>query len=464
MEQSTKPTPAALVQAQRAFFRSGATRSLKFRRKQLRLLGELLESHADQLLEALRLDMGKPATEAHFSEIGNTLHEVEKALANLEDWAAPRKVSTPLIHAPSSAWIQPEPYGVTTVIAPWNYPVSLLLIPAIGAIAAGNTVILKPSTYVPHTIACLTDIINLNFPPEYLHLSVGGRAHTTALLQEKLDYIFFTGSPMVGRIVMRAAAEHLTPLTLELGGKSPAILHQDASMQGSIRRLVWGKFFNAGQTCVAPDYLLVHRRKYKRALEMIQAQLEAFFGTDPRNSPDFARIVNDRHFSRLEALIPEEVVCGGISDASSRYIAPTVVDLGDDPKSTLMEDEIFGPILPIIPYDTLDEALNFINARPKPLALYLFSQSQKVQERVMRETSSGGMVMNDVVVHLSLTELPFGGVGESGMGQYHGQHSFDTFSHLKSVLKKNFLLDPAIRYAPYKRDINVVRSLYDWFG
>jgi aldehyde dehydrogenase (NAD+) len=454
----------SLFQQQQQFFRSGATRPLAARSEQLTVLRRAVEAFEGRLLDALATDLRKPRTEAYLSEIGLIYEEIDHALKQLEGWMKPQRVKTPWLQAPASSFIQAEPYGTVAIIAPWNYPVMLLLEPLVGALAAGNTVILKPSEYVPATSATLAAMVEEFFDPQWVSLMEGAVEETQALLALPLDYLFFTGSTPVGKIVMRAAAEHLTPVTLELGGKSPAIIDRRSDLNLSIRRVIWGKFFNLGQTCVAPDYLLVPHEDKAAAFDLMRKHLLDLYGPDPQQSPDLARIVNQRHFERLQGLISGEVVIGGQADQDDLYLAPTVIDVTDPDAHPAMQEEIFGPILPVISYKTLEEAIQFVNDRPKPLALYFFSTSSRHQERVLQETSSGGVCLNDAIVHLSTTSLPFGGVGPSGMGNYHGKASFDTFSHAKSVMKRSFLFDPAIRYPPYKTAMGLLKGAMKWLG
>jgi acyl-CoA reductase-like NAD-dependent aldehyde dehydrogenase len=361
----------------------------------------------------------------------------------------PRRVSAPVAVQPAKARIVPEPLGVVLIIAPWNYPFQLSIGPLIGAIAAGNCAILKPSEVASATSRVLAELVPKYLDRDCIAVVEGGVPETTALLAQELDHIFYTGNGAVGRIVMEAAAKHLTPVTLELGGKSPCIVDRDVDLTTAARRITWGKFFNAGQTCVAPDYLLVHESIKKPLLDKIASMIREFFGDDPQKSADFGRIINARHHKRLTALLDSGTAfVGAKTDADDRYIAPTVLT-DVSPDSPAMADEIFGPILPVISVSSLDEAIEFVNERPKPLALYVFSNDRDRTRRVVERTSSGGACVNDVLTHLLPHELPFGGVGPSGMGAYHGKASFDTFTHMKSVLEKPFYMDPPLRYPPY---------------
>lgn len=446
--QLTRPLPIPqLVENQRRYFATGATLPLEFRRTQLGKLKQAIIDRQDAIVAAAKADLGRPEFEAYF-EIA-TVTEINLALKKLKSWMKPRRVWAGLENFPASAWVQPEPLGLALIIGPWNYPFQLMMSPLVGAIAAGNCAMLKPSEHAPHTAKVVAELISSTFDPDYINLVEGEAEVSQQLLAEKFDHIFFTGGTAIGRIVMEAAAKQLTPVTLELGGKSPCIVDADIHVKHAARRIAWGKFINAGQTCIAPDYLLVDRRVKEVFLEHLLQSIQEFFGDDPAASPDFARIVNHRQFDRLVPLLESgATLVGGQCDRDSRYIAPTVLDhvTWEDP---VMADEIFGPILPVLTYDSLDQAIDQINAHPRPLALYMFSRDQAKQQQVLRATSSGGVCLNDTVLQVGVTNLPFGGVGNSGMGNYHGKASFDTFSHYRSVLKKSFWLDPSWRYAPY---------------
>jgi acyl-CoA reductase-like NAD-dependent aldehyde dehydrogenase len=452
-------TAADTVNRQRNFFREGNTRSVSFRIRQLKGLKRAIQQNEKLILDSLWTDLRKPALEGYGAEIAFLVREINHAIRNLRSWAKPVKVRTDLIDFPATSRVYPDPLGVVLIIGPWNYPFQLLLAPLVGAMAAGNCAILKPSEIAPHASSVIAGIIRENFDPSFPAVVEGGPQETQTLISGGFDHIFFTGGTNIGKIVMKAASEHLTPVTLELGGKSPCIVDNDIQVDYTASRIVWGKFINAGQTCVAPDYVLVHRAMKEQLLEKMVTRLREFYGEDPSKSPDYGRIISDRHFDRLCQLLQEgEIVIGGSTNAKDRYIAPTVID-----KVTLehrvMQEEVFGPILPVMDYDALPEAISVVNRQPKPLALYFFSKNKKNQERVLRETSSGGVSINDTVSYEVSSFLPFGGVGPSGMGNYHGKASFDTFSHKKSVLNKSFLLDIRIRYPPYKRKLRYVRRL-----
>ncbi|MGP1383251.1 MAG: aldehyde dehydrogenase [Thainema sp.] len=447
------------LRQQRDFFSSGQTRSLDFRLRQLRQLKQAVLDHQDALIEALSQDLRKPRLESYLTEIAG-IQEIDYAIKHLKSWMKIRRASTSLQLFPAAARIYPEPLGVVLIISPWNYPVQLAISPLIGAIAAGNCAMLKPSEIAPHTSAALAKMIEATFDPAYISVVEGGVEASQELLEQPFDHILFTGGTQIGKIVMEAAAKHLTPVTLELGGKSPCIVDADVDLETATRRIAWGKFINAGQTCIAPDYVLVDQVIKPQFMEQLTARIREFFGDNPAESPDFGRIVSDKHFHRLSNLLPYgEAVTGGAADAADRYIAPTVLDKPalDSP---LMQEEIFGPILPVLEYENLEDAIAFINQRPKPLALYLFTRNPDKQQTVLHQTSSGGVCINDTIMQIAPYGLPFGGVGNSGMGAYHGKASFDTFSHYKSVLKRPFWLDLKFRYAPYGDKIKLIKKLF----
>lgn len=441
-----------IVEHARAGFNRGLTRPLEWRRNQLTAMEAMLRENSDQLLAALAADLRKPATEAWTTEIGFTLADIDHQKSNLEKWSEPRKVKVPLAYQPATARIVPEPKGVILIIAPWNYPLQLMLSPMAAAIAAGNAIVAKPSELAPATSAALIELCGRYLDPATISVVGGAVEESTALLEQRFDHIFFTGGTRVGKIVMRAAAEHLTPVTLELGGKSPAIVAADADIEVTARRIAWGKFVNSGQTCIAPDYVLVARPLRDQLVAAIEKSVTDFYGTDPHTSDDYGRIISDNHFDRIAALIDGDgsgtVAFGGTTDATDRYIAPTVL-IDAEPDSDVMSDEIFGPILPVIAVDDLDEAIDFVNARDKPLALYVFTDDSATAKRTVARTSSGGVSVNGTLLHIGPPDLPFGGVGPSGMGAYHGEAGFETFSHLKSVLHKRIKPDLKVLYPPY---------------
>ena len=438
-----------IVESLRTSFDSGRTRSHGWRVHQLECIARFIREREKELSEALYADVGKPAVESMAAEITFVLSEVDYAKRKLASWMKAESVPTPLVIQPGKARIEREPLGVVLIIGPWNYPLQLVLSPLIGALAAGNCAVIKPSEIASETSRVIAQHLPKYLDPGYVRVVEGGVPETTALLEQRFDHIFYTGNGTVGRIVMTAAAKHLTPVTLELGGKTPCIVDESADLDVTAKRIVWGKFFNAGQTCVAPDYLLVHESVHDALVARMKATLQQFYGNNPRSSPDFARIVNKRHHQRLCKLLGSgDVVVGGDTDEDDLFIAPTVL-INVSPDSPAMAEEIFGPILPVLSMRSIDDAIRFVNGRDKPLALYVFAKSESVQNAVLGRTSSGGATVNHVWLHLAVPGLPFGGVGESGMGAYHGQSSFETFTHRKSVLVKSTKLDPPLFYPPY---------------
>lgn len=439
----------ALVKELRAAFDSGKTRPIAWRLQQIAGLGRLVREREAEIGEALAADVGKPRLESFIAEINYVRADAEHVIKSLAGWMKPEKVRTPLVTQPGTSRIHREPLGVVLIIGPWNYPFQLVVAPLLGALAAGNCALIKPSEVAPATSALLARWLPQYVDPECVKVVLGGVPETTALLRERFDHIFYTGNGTVGRIVMEAAAKHLTPVTLELGGKSPCFIDKSADLDVTARRIAWGKFYNAGQTCVAPDYLLAHEDIHDELLVRLKATLTEFYGADPQKSPDYGRVVNARHHQRLMRLLDSgRVVAGGQADEGDRYLAPTVLaDVKAD--SAVMEDEIFGPILPVLRVHDVNDAIRFVNARPKPLALYVFAGDESVQDEMIARTSSGGATINHAWLHLAVPDLPFGGVGPSGMGAYHGRSSFETFSHRKSVLKKPTVVDPNLLYPPY---------------
>lgn len=449
----------SIVRKQRQFFNTGQTQNLFFRIELLKRLRDAILENESAIENALKEDLSKPLLETYTSEIGVCLEEIKYAIKHIKSWTKPKKIATPISLFPASSKVYSEPLGVVLIIGAWNYPFQLVISPLVGAIAAGNCAILKPSEMAANTSHLLADIIPKYFEPSVITVIEGGKEVTEQLLEEKFDHIFFTGSTQVGKIIMSAAAKHLTPVTLELGGKSPCIIDADTHLEYTARRIVWGKFINAGQTCVAPDYLLVDKKIKKDLLERIKQCIQDFYGATPETSPDYARIINQNHFNRLcELLNVGDIVVGGDTNPTELYIAPTVID-GMTFEDRVMQEEIFGPILPVIEYTNLSEAIALVNARPKPLALYFFSNNKQHQKQVLQETTSGGVCINDTIVHIAFPGLPFGGVGDSGMGRYHGKTSFEAFSHQRSVLNKSFLVDVKLRYAPYKGKLKLLKWL-----
>ena len=440
---------AGLVARLRGTFDTGRTRDIAWRREQLEALRRLLREGEGRLIAAIAADFSKPAFETQITETRNVVWEIDHALPRLARWMRGHRTSIPWALWPGSGRILPEPLGVALIIAPWNYPVQLLLSPLVGALAAGNCAVLKPSELTPHTSEALAALVPQYMDRDAIALVSGGADASTALLAERFDSIFFTGGARVGRVVMEAAAKHLTPVTLELGGKSPCVVAADANLKITAERIVWGKFLNAGQTCVAPDYVLVDRTRHDALIDTMATTITRFFGPDPKQSPDFARIVNAPHAERLAGYLKGgRVAVGGAVDIAQRYIAPTI--LADvDIDAPVMREEIFGPILPVLKIDGPAEAVSFINARDKPLALYLFTSDARVRETIVSGTSSGSVCINDVVVQLSGPDLPFGGVGMAGFGRYHGRAGFETFSNMKGVLRRHLLPEPPLRTVPH---------------
>ena len=440
----------AIISGQREFFSSGQTRSLKYRKEQLEKLTRWIKTHDEAILSALREDLGKARFEGYATEVGIVLDELRYVRNHLSAWAGDKRVPSPMKQFPSKCFRRPEPYGCVLLMSPWNYPFQLTAAPLVGAIAAGNCAIVKPSAYSPKTSSIIADMIGQCFPENYIAIVEGGREQNNALLTHKFDYIFFTGSISVGKNVMRAAAETLTPITLELGGKSPCIVDETANYHLAAKRIAWGKFLNAGQTCVAPDYLLIHKEIKDPFVRALAKCVSEFYGADPLACSDYPKMINEKHFDRVLGLIrDEEVLLGGTSNRDLLKIAPTVIDhvRSDSPA---MGEEIFGPVLPIISFENLRQVVEQVTSRPKPLACYIFTNNKQNEGFLLDSLSFGGGCVNDTVVHLATSHMPFGGVGESGMGGYHGKASFDTFSHYKSVLKKSQMIDLPLRYPPYK--------------
>jgi len=453
-----------LIARQREFFLSGATASGDFRRQRLEDLRDAITASEKPLLAALHADLRKSPHEAYASEVGYVLGDIRHTLRHLHRWMRPQRRRAPWLAWPASAWQRREPYGVALIIGPWNYPMQLLLAPLVPAIAAGNTAVLKPSELAPRTSAAIAEMIRGTFPEEHVAVAEGGRETAESLLREKFDKIFFTGGTAIGKLVMTAAARHLTPVTLELGGKSPCIVAADAPVELTARRIVWGKFMNAGQTCVAPDFLLADRRIAPSLVAAMRDVLRSFYGEDPQRGADYGRIVNERHFARLESMLDDGVIlCGGRTDAADHYIAPTIMgDVSWD--SPVMREEIFGPILPVLEYEDIGEVLARLRELPPPLALYLFTHDRGLHDQVLAGTRSGGVCLNDTISHILGRDLAFGGVGESGMGAYHGRAGFECFTHQRSVLRRSLARDPMFRYPPPKASLAMLRRMMRWFG
>ncbi|MEA5580903.1 aldehyde dehydrogenase [Nodularia harveyana UHCC-0300] len=449
---------SAIIGKQREFFQTGKTKNINFRLEKLKILKQIIVENSPAIIQALKADLKKPEFETYATEIG-VVGEIDYAIKHLKNWTQPKKAAVPWKFFPYSAKIYPEPLGVVLVIGPWNYPLQLIISPLVGAIAAGNCTILKPSEIAPHTSSLVAEIIGKYFTPDYIAIVEGGVETSQKLLAEKFDHIFFTGGTAVGKIVMAAAAKHLTPVTLELGGKSPCIIDTEINLEYTARRIVWGKFINAGQTCIAPDYLLVDQKIKKDLINEMKKCLTEFYGDNPATSPDYARIISQKQFDRLANFLKDgEIIIGGETKPGELYISPTLLD-NVSLTDAVMQEEIFGPILPIIEYTKITDAIALINSQPKPLALYLFTQNKNLQTQVLQQTSSGGVCLNDTVMQVGVSSLPFGGVGNSGIGSYHGKASFDTFSHYKSVLKNYFWLDLNWRYAPYKDKLSALKRI-----
>jgi aldehyde dehydrogenase (NAD+) len=439
-----------LVRRQRAWFESGLTRPLAVRRERLQALRAALDRFEPDLLRALADDLRKSAELAQVTELGWVRSDIDYTLRHLDKWARPRRVPVPWFCWPGRARVIPEPYGVVLILGPWNYPVQLLLSPLVAALAGGNCAVLKPSELAPATARVLAELISRTFALEHVACVQGDRTVAEALLEERFDKIFFTGSAHVGRKILAAAAKHLTPVTLELGGKSPAIVCADAPVEVAARRIAWGKFLNAGQTCLAPDFVWAERGLFERLIEGLRVSLRQFYGPDPKQSPDYGRIIHRGHWERLSGYLTQGcVVHGGQTDPTDLYIAPTL--LTDVPlDAPAMQEEIFGPILPVLPFDSLGEVLAELRRRPAPLAVYLFTRDRALQERVLNETRSGGVCFNDTLLQAVPKELPFGGVGESGFGRYHGRAGFDCFTRPRSVLERSLRWDLPFRYPPVR--------------
>ncbi|MFC4075833.1 aldehyde dehydrogenase [Salinithrix halophila] len=450
---------SSLLDKQQHFFQTGRTLELSFRKERLSAVRHWILTHESRIMKALRADLNKSSHEAFVTEIGIVLEEIRTASRHLKKWSRPRKVPTPLTHMGSKSWIQPEPFGISLIIGPWNYPFQLIVAPLIGAIAAGNCVVLKPSEMAPHTSTLIRKMAEEIFDPAHVTVVEGGVKESEALLEQPFDSIFFTGSPAVGRIVMEAAAKRITPLTLELGGKSPVIVDRDAHLALAAKRIIWGKFINAGQTCIAPDYLVVHQDVREELVERMKAAIQELYGEEPLENPDYPRIIHERHFTRLSRFLEKGIILtGGGIDASAPAMEPTLLEnvSWTDP---VMEEEIFGPILPVLPFDDLDEVIRQIRRKPKPLALYCFTESKQTEDRILSALPFGGGCVNDTLMHFASPYLPFGGVGPSGMGRYHGKGSFDCFSHQKSILKQTTRFDFPFRYPTSKIGLKVLRKL-----
>ncbi len=445
---------------QQEFFRSNVTKSLDFRIRQLKNLKEAITNNEKEIEKALKKDLNKPEFEVFVNETGLIIKEINFAIKNLKKWSKTKKVKTPMLHFPSKSYIYTEPYGVSLIISPWNYPLRLTIPPLIGSISAGNCTIIKPSEHSAYSSKLMADILNNIFDEKFVKVIEGKKDVSQILLRLKFDYIFYTGSSEVAKIVMKNAAENLTPVTLELGGKSPCIVDDGVDLKYTAKRIVWGKFMNEGQTCVAPDYLLVKKSVKEELIKEIMLTIEEFYGKDPQQSPDYSRIINEKQFDRLAQMKDSshgEIIYGGIFDRDDKYISPTIFDniSWDD---ALMEEEIFGPLFPVIEYGDIDNIISTLQKKPKPLALYIFTNNKELEKKILQGVSFGGGCINDTVMHLGSQHLPFGGVGQSGMGSYGGKASFDTFSHKKSILRNSDSIDIQV-YPPYKE---ISKGLLRW--
>ena len=448
-----------LKEAHYQFFKAHKKQSLKVRIDHLKKLKKVLNEKEQDIFDALDRDLKKPVFESFTSELLMVQKEIDAFIKNLKEWAGPKRVSGSLLNFPSQDFLLSEPYGTVLMISPWNYPFQLTMVPLVGAVGAGNTVVLKPSESAPHTSKVLIDILSAVFPNDWVSVVEGDAQVAQALLKERWDYIFYTGSTQVGKIVAKAAAEHLTPVTLELGGKSPCVVDGTAPLQKTARRIVWGKFLNCGQTCIAPDYVLVKSEHKDALIQALIEEIEKAFGVDAQNSKDYGRIIHEKHFKKLEAdLKNQKTIYGGKTVAKELFFGPTLVDQ-PAMDSSLIQDEIFGPILPILSYDTLEDIDEVLTELKNPLAFYVFSQNKKFINTLIQNYPFGGSVVNDVLVHFTNPKLPFGGIGNSGVGAYHGKYSFDLMSHTKPVVKRSFWLDLPQRYAPYPKSISLLKNI-----
>ena len=453
-----------ILQHQRDFFKSQKTKNVTYRIQKLKELKRTIVSREQDIYDALKKDFHKSEFESYMSEYGLLISELDLVLKNLNSWSKPKRVKPSMLTFPASDYIYKEPYGVVLVIAPWNYPFILAIEPLMMAIAAGNTVVVKPSELTSNTSKLVTEIIESVFKQEYVASIEGGISVASELLEQRWDYIFFTGSVSVGKIVAQAAAKHLTPTTLELGGKSPCIVDNTIDIKLASRRIVWGKFFNAGQTCISPDYIIAHTSVKEKLITCLKTEIIRAYGENPKLSEDYPRIINEKNTNRLVEMLDDvHVVFGGKYDITESYIEPTIID-NPSLKSKLMQDEIFGPILPILSYSDENEIDDIITNYEKPLSLYIFSKNKIFTNKILKRFSFGGGAINDPLIHFGNHRLPFGGVGASGIGAYHGKHGFDTFSHHKSVSKRGTWFDPPIRYAPYKNKLSLLKKMFNWLS
>jgi aldehyde dehydrogenase (NAD+) len=464
MKRDDFPNRNPLVSAQDQFFKNGGTRSLASRRQVLQTLKQVILTEEKTINEALNKDLGKSSSETFLSEVGLVLTEIDYFKRHLKQFAKPKRVTNSLLNWPSKDYVIPEPYGIMLQISPWNYPFQLVFTPLIGAIAAGNTVVVKPSELAPHTADCIDKIIKLAFPPEWVTVVQGGPEIGKSLLEERWDYIMYTGGVRVAKIVAQAAAKHLTPTMLELGGKNPCVVDHTSRIRVAARRIVFGKFLNCGQTCIAPDYILVHESVKESLIAAMIASIKESYGADESKSDDYGHIINIHHFDRLQNLLHRQSIrYGGKTIAKKQYIQPTLVEVSDT-NNGLMGEEIFGPILPILTYQTDEDLKAIIQQYEKPLSFYVFSQRKRWAKNLMRTYSYGGGIINDTLLQFTNRNLPFGGIGQSGMGAYHGKHSFSAFSHDKPFILRSSWPDPSMRYAPYKKKMKFLKPLLKWLG
>lgn len=450
---------STIITKQKAFYNENHSLEISFRIKKLTHLKTVIKNHEQVLIEALHKDLGKSAFESYATEIGIVYDEISLHLKKISSWTGVKRVGTPITSFPASSFLQAEPYGVVLIISPWNYPFQLAIAPLVAAISAGNCAIIKPSELSPHTSLLLEEMINNNFEPDYIKVINGGAKESEGLLKEQFDMIFFTGSPRVGKIVMKAAAEHLTPVVLELGGKSPCIVDKDVNIKLIAKRILWGKCINAGQTCIAPDYVLVHESIKEKFIQQCEVVLKEMYGENIELSADYSRIINPSNMVRLQTLMQTgKIVLGGKLNTDTLFFSPTIIE-NPDPDSLLMQEEIFGPLLPVITYKDIEEAIHFVRKKPKPLALYVFTNHKGNLNRILKKISAGGVTVNDSIMHFTNPNLPFGGVGTSGMGNYHGKSGFMAFSHMKPIMKRANWLDIPLRYPPFGNKLKLIRLL-----
>ena len=450
---------SSIIESQRVFFASGQSKDIAFRKNALRRLKLAIKTNEAEIIEALYLDLGKSSFESYASEIGLVLHEISNHIRHIRSWNATKRKASSLSVYPSKSYIRQEPYGICLIMAPWNYPFGLLMTPLVGAISAGNCAVLKPANYSSNTTKVIEKIIGEAFSDEYISVFSGGRDVNAALLKERFDYIFFTGGPVLGKIVADVAAKNFTPLTLELGGKSPCIVDKDAHLKKAAKRIVWGKFLNLGQTCIAPDHLYVHKSIKEDLLKYLVKELKAQFGENPSSSCDLGHLINAKAFERLSSYLENaDIISGGGADRAKLFIEPTLINAKND-GSPVMSEEIFGPILPIIEYENINDLMEMQFKKEKPLAMYYFTTSNKKAKIMMDQVDSGGVCINDVVIQFVNSKIPFGGSGNSGMGSYHGKFSFDAFSRQRGMIKSSNLIDIPIKFAPYKNKLPILKQI-----